>query len=646
MLTSDNNDIFKENSPPQEDKTDNAFNEVENESNTETESELLARLPISENSPTSETHVNSAAIRGSDLTLNRANAASGHIQSSIPLHSISLSGEEERPNSCPVKMKVESNFRGNEGLRSITYFLIRTTTEKIISPPSGVEAAAMPPKTVPPHLRSLFSGLGLVQWQQGKEVMIQRRYSEACALRELLLYQFPHLIIPPLRVKGIGENWDSYLNREDASCELSVKLQFFFQQLVAIPEVVFMSDFFKSFATDPRDAFEVVTLPRITEKIKAYQRANKVVVDFSGQQKEFTSSATNAIVNASTKTIKSVINFFTGYRTGGDNVEEKSGNSNSFVSAPATGATATSSLNGASLRESPATGGMSVGTGVNSLTESGNNSAGEGSRLGGYSGAAEVTADIDYWNNVSVFLAITRKHLKEAAANFNQYLSHTNKAETAMLTAAEAAKSFSSELRSFGQVQSTAQLPSSSSVPSSNTATEANLLPRVSEGFEALSYNISETVEIRRNKRRQQFVDVCSRLRCETDYIKSVLFRVDDILSLYSFVKKANAYECMSPTWIDAIECAREISRHLREGYEKMYLPKYNSRMCSLKRKVFLPMHDVADELLKYRQNSSTTAFIHRFPSGVVQEAVEGMSEPSASSAENLSTAALGIVEF
>lgn len=641
MLTSDINDIFTENSAPQEEKSDNVSNEIRSESNTETESELLARLPISENLPSSEAHVDSPAARGSVPMLNRANAASGHTQSFIPPDSINLTGEEEGPNICPVKMKVESNFRGSEGLRSITYFLIRTTTDKVILPPPGVEAAAMPPKTVAPHLRSLFSGLGLVQWHEGKEVIVQRRYSEACALRELLLYQFPHLIIPPLRVKGIGENWDSYLNREDASCELSVKLQFFFQQLVAIPEVVFMSEFFQAFATDSRETFEAVTLPRITEKTKAYQRANRVVVDFSGQQKEFASSTTNVIVNASTKTIKSVVNFFTGHRAGDGNVEGINSSSNSFVSSPVTGATATSGSNGAPRRDSPATGGTNVETGVSSLTENISSSAGGGPRLGEYSGSAEVIADIDYWNNISIFLAIRRKHLKSAVADFNQYLSHTNKAETAMQSAAEAAKSFSSELHSFGEVRSTIPLPSSSSIPFSYTASESVLLPCVSEGFEALSYSISETVEIRRSKRRQQYVDVCSRLRCEMDYIKSLLFRVDDILSLYSYVKKSNAYECMSPTWIDAIECAREISRHLREGYEKKYLPKYSARMSSLQKKVFMPMHDAAEELLKYRQNSSTTAFIHRFPPAVVKEAVEGMSEPSTPSVENASSEAV-----
>lgn len=569
--------------------------------------------------------------------------------------STSLTAAAEMPADFPVKMNVESSFRGNEGLRSITYFLIRTTTESTISPPPGIEALGQPPKTVPPHLRSLFSGVGLVQWNPGKEVMIQRRYSEASMLRELLSYQFPHLLIPPLRAKGMAENWDSYLNKEDASYELTFKLQFFLQQLMGIPTVIFMSEYVQAFATDPRDTFETVTLPRMQEKLKAYQRANKPVVDFSGQQRDFSSSATNVIVNASTKTIKSVVNFFTGYR--GTSGSEEAGISHPSFASPSSQDAQTSTAAGTRDHASVAplaTGGVNAGTGGDPSLLWNKNSTAGGSHLGGYSRSAEVTADIDYWNAVSITLAVTRNHLKDAAIQFNQYLAHTNKAEAAMQTAAEAAKGFSAELRAFGLAQTTVPLTSvsSSSVttdspsPSPDVRTDVALLPPLEEGFEALSYTLSETIDIRRRKRRQQFMDVCSRLRCEADYIKVTLSRIDDILTLYAYVERANVYECMSPAWRDAMECAQEISKRFREHYEQSYKPKYYLRMKSFKKKVFGAMHDAAEGLLHYKESSSMTAYVNRIPSEVVAHALQPISDSTSVQEEgDASQVVMGRVE-
>lgn len=659
MLTPQADDIFREGPPPVEPragdeaqvgKPDGTFHA------SGTDSDVLARLSTASTSLFLEAHVDPGEGRAPlprrgpnhKQSMNDGRQLSGTLNSS--------SSPEGSQRVFSVRMKVESNFRGNEGLRSITYFLIRTTTENSIPPPPGIEALAQPPKTVPPHLRSLYSGLGLVQWNAGKEVMVQRRYSEACALRELLTYQFPHLLIPPLRVKGIGENWDSYLNKEDVSNELSIKLQFFLQQLMGIPALVFMSDAVQAFATDPRDTFETVTLPRIQEKIKAYHRANKVVIDFSGQQKEFSSTATNAIVNVSTKTIKSVVNFFTGYKGNGGNEEVTAVHSSPpFSSADPRGTPA--ALPGNTAAGVLATGGMNAG-GVGNGTRGLDTTTGGMSRLGGYSRSAEVAADIDYWNNVSVTLTVTRKHLKDATVHFNQYLSQTNKAEAALQTAAEAAKGFSAELRSFGLFQSTPVplpiassstiAPTASAMPSSassaDTSTTFALLPPLEEGFEALSCTISEMVEIKRNKRRQQFIDVCSRLRCETDYIKAILFRIDDILSLYAYVEKSNAYECMSPTWIDAMECAQEISKRFREDYENSYKPKYNFRMQSFKKKVFAAMHDGAEAFLKYREDSSMTAYTNRIPEVIVNAARE-FSESPASHSEDCTPGLMEIVE-
>lgn len=456
----------------------------------------------------------------------------------------------------PVTMRVESTFRGNETVRSITYFLICTNTrENIVVPP---EISVPDLKLTPPHLRCINPDLAIVQWAAGKEAMVQRRYSEACLLRELLQFQFPHLLIPPLRLKSATENLESFTNSDQLNLELTFQLQYFLYHLTRIPQIIFLSSMVQSFALDSRDEFERSTLPRMKEKVNAFRRANKAVEDFSGQQKEFTTTVTSALVNASTKTLRSVIGFF---------------NNN-----PPTCVVGSDAAEVVST-ETPQT-----------STEA---------------PCGEAFDDVSEWSRIAGDLTVRRKHLKEAAAAFNVFLSRLNQISTARINMSQAAHGIAQELMAHQGSPDKAE----------------NTPPFLSAGFNGLGESLRETVEIERSARKQQFADVCSRLRCEADYIKAILYKIDDILSLFAYQEKSKVYERNSPMWKDSMECTQFISNSVRREYDNVYLPQFHQRMNELKERAFRPMACSAVQQGNYLEKSSLEAFIQQLPASVVAAA-------------------------
>lgn len=201
------------------------------------------------------------------------------------------------PPSPPlVAFHVDSHFSGGESIRAVTLFCLRV---KVVNPiPASFSASLSAPTSTLPHLRCVNPELSTVTWEV-MEKHIQRRYSEVMLLRELLRYQFPHLIIPPLPPKDLGASMDSFFAAEDELAVQQFNIGMFLRSVVAYhPEIVSLCPLFKAFATHDRAMMESETLPRMNEKVQAYRRANKDLVDFSGPRREFSSSAATALSRA------------------------------------------------------------------------------------------------------------------------------------------------------------------------------------------------------------------------------------------------------------------------------------------------------------------------------------------------------------
>lgn len=466
--------------------------------------------------------------------------------------------------TSPIRVNFDGHARVTEGLRNVTYFCFRVT--KTNNPrPTNITVPDIT-STIPPHLRSINYGLSPLSWEnQREEVVIQRRYSEMCALRELLLYQFPNIIIPPLRVKNTSENLESYLNKEETTKELVVQMIFFVHELLCIPSIMYLSELTKRFFTDEQQHFAHITYPEIQDKIKWFRRENQKVEEFSGRQREFSSAAAaSAIASASTKAIKSVFSFF-----------------------------------GAGTRE--------TSPGV------GNSSQAPPPR------EPEVSKDVDEWNAISSALAVRRQHLKAAAASFNKYLAAEKKVADSEAGMAAAAQGYAGELRAHIFDGSTLNVTTITTVGSGAEEVEVRL-PPLSDAMDAFGSTMVETTDIERAKRRNQFSDVSSRLRCESDYAKAILFRVDDILSLYAYIEGSQKYQYKSAAWEEAMQCAKNISRSLRKDYEEVYTPSYHKRIADARSRVFGPMKSAAEALQQYRRTGALGAYLEKLPSALKQE--------------------------
>lgn len=458
--------------------------------------------------------------------------------------------------TAPIRVMFDAHARVTEGLRSVSYFCFRV--QKLTNPPPTNIAVPETATTIPPHLRSINYGLSVLSWEQHRnEVVIQRRYSEMCALRELLLYQFPNIIIPPLRVKSTSENLESYLNKDETAKELVMQMKFFVNELVNIPSIMYLSELTKRFFTDEQRHFAEVTYPEIQDKIKWFRRENRKVEEFSGRQREFsTATAASTIASASTKAFKSVFGLFSGTA--------------SRESSP--GVTPSQ----AQPRE------------------------------------PEVSKDVDEWNQICSQLAVRRQHLKAAAASFNKYLAGEKKVADSEAGMAAAAQGYAAELRAHSFDGS-----SLVTLPGGSGEQEEVRVPPLSEAMESFGAAMMETTDIERAKRRTQFSDVSTRLRCESDYAKAILFRVDDVLSLYAYIEGSQKYQYKSAAWEEAMQCAKNISRSLRQDYEQVYTPSYHKRMEELRTRVLGPMKSAMIDLGKYGKTGPLGVYLEKLPAAL-----------------------------
>ncbi|CCW69795.1 unnamed protein product [Phytomonas sp. Hart1] len=210
-----------------------------------------------------------------------------------------------------AKFSVGKPFKGKEILRPITYFPILV---EVLVKNDGEFTTPEVPTGVHPRLIRL--GVKRNDWSRPSGATVERRYKELMELREILTYQFPGMIIPPLPDKDGVNHLETYFNAADQMLRQRYNIQFFLSEIAAMPEVMFFSEWVPPFFLDPRETFETGTLTRLQAALKDLRLVNKTVDLFKRRNCGFVESTTNKIAKKSTKLVRSIAGLFWG--EGGD----------------------------------------------------------------------------------------------------------------------------------------------------------------------------------------------------------------------------------------------------------------------------------------------------------------------------------------
>lgn len=205
-----------------------------------------------------------------------------------------------------ARFRVDPAFKGKEMVRAITYFPI--TTEILVDNDASFTVPDVP--TDAPHLTGIDMGVKRSDWSRGNSATVERRYSEVMDLRELLTYQFPTLILPPLPRKSSVSDIETYFSATDAFAAQRHNLQFFLYELAAMPEVIFFSEWVAPFFLDPRDTFETGTLLRMRATLRDVRLATRAFHECSKRHRSFTEYTANKIAAKSSSFVRSVAGFF------------------------------------------------------------------------------------------------------------------------------------------------------------------------------------------------------------------------------------------------------------------------------------------------------------------------------------------------
>lgn len=205
-----------------------------------------------------------------------------------------------------AKFRVDAPFKGKQMLRPITYFPIYT--EVLVDNDANFTLPDVPANS--PHLRAIYTGIRRNDWTRGNCAMVERRYSEVCDLRELLVYQFPTLILPPLMPKNSVTDMETFFNTVGAIAMQRNNLQFFLREIAAMPAVMFFSEWTTPFFLDPRDSFETGTLIRMRAALRTYRTITSNFHEHSERHRNFAEDTASKIASTSTRLVRSVASLF------------------------------------------------------------------------------------------------------------------------------------------------------------------------------------------------------------------------------------------------------------------------------------------------------------------------------------------------
>lgn len=105
------------------------------------------------------------------------------------------------------------------------------------------------------------------------QVTVERRYSELLELRQLLVLQYPMLVIPPLPLKSTTDNFNTYMQSQAHLCQQMRNIARFVREIGKIPEIVLYNELVPNFFLYPRERL-ADWMGRIRDQSRALKGAN------------------------------------------------------------------------------------------------------------------------------------------------------------------------------------------------------------------------------------------------------------------------------------------------------------------------------------------------------------------------------------
>eukprot|EP00331_Platyophrya_macrostoma_P005101 CAMPEP_0176424744 /NCGR_PEP_ID=MMETSP0127-20121128/11008_1 /TAXON_ID=938130 /ORGANISM="Platyophrya macrostoma, Strain WH" /LENGTH=570 /DNA_ID=CAMNT_0017805837 /DNA_START=47 /DNA_END=1759 /DNA_ORIENTATION=+ len=172
-----------------------------------------------------------------------------------------------------VAFRAHPPVQGNEMLKPLTYFPIDVTIQ--MPPPDHELFQRFVPFPTPPYQRSTAAVVGLRRnrWDGDATTEIKRRYSELADIRQLLVLQYPMLIIPPLPPKSANDNFNTYLQSQAQLQQQTRNINRFLRELAKIPEVMLFHELVPNLFQYPREKLSDL-MSRVREMISTLRHGN------------------------------------------------------------------------------------------------------------------------------------------------------------------------------------------------------------------------------------------------------------------------------------------------------------------------------------------------------------------------------------
>lgn len=458
-----------------------------------------------------------------------------------------------------ARFRVDPAFKGKEMVRAITYFPI--TTEILVDNDASFTVPDIP--TDAPHLSGMDMGVKRSDWSRGNSATVERRYSEVMDLRELLTYQFPTLILPPLPRKSSVSDIETYFGASDAFAAQRHNLQFFLYELAAMPEVIFFSEWVAPFFLDPRDTFETGTLLRLRAALRDVRQANRAFLECGKRHRSFTEYTANKIAARSSSFVRSIASFLFASKSNDESSENMLGAGGGNAPVPTTSSSSTY----------------------------------DWTYL-----PPEAKSDACAWVRVCEQLTRRQQAMKESSRCFEKYLSSLSHMNDTQLMVAQSFEDYETTLRS------------------------THAFAALGEQYHLAARVIDAASMKRRDFLERKYVNVCMRLQFENNLIDAVLDAVDVVLGQYQFLSSAQLTNTRDRTQEQALRYTQAVSRALLADYRDRYKFNYNKRMRNLVREqIARPSFELASsveqvtrssELLRVVQDDSYTEVEAQSPAG------------------------------
>lgn len=205
-------------------------------------------------------------------------------------------------------------------VRKVTLFPI---SMKLTSTDSSM--CAVPDVPIGPHELGVDTGIRRHQWAQSSSTTVDRRYSELVELRELLVYQFPTMIVPPLPPKSKLDNFATYQQNDNILLTQRHSIVRFLREVAMTPEFMYYSSYIPGFFQLPREVFED-WFSTARQTLLEFRRRN-ASIDAHTQRRGggglLGSESVTALTDGSTKVVRKIVGILHAWVGGGGGGPQK-----------------------------------------------------------------------------------------------------------------------------------------------------------------------------------------------------------------------------------------------------------------------------------------------------------------------------------